>query len=45
VSLPDADLRTFYLWLDAQVPFYGSYEESDLAAQRLGQAVPPPRLE
>ena len=44
-SLPDTALRTFYLWLDAHVPFYGSYEESDMAAQRLGHAVPPPRLE
>ena len=43
--LPAAALRTFYLWLDAQVPFYGTYEESDLAAQRRGQAVPVPLLE
>jgi hypothetical protein len=45
VQVPDADLRVLYLWLDAQVPFYGTYEEEDLAAQRLGRAVPPPRLQ
>ncbi len=45
VQLTDEDLRTFYLWLDAQVPFYGTYEEQDLAAQRLGRAVPPAPLQ
>ncbi len=45
VQLPPADLRTFYLWLDAHVPFFGSYEVEDLRAQRLGQAIVPPRLQ
>ncbi|HNQ88688.1 MAG TPA: hypothetical protein PKM73_08750 [Verrucomicrobiota bacterium] len=45
VQLPDADLRAIYLWLDAQVPFYGTYEEEQLAAQRLARAVPPPSLQ
>jgi hypothetical protein len=45
VKVPDEALRAFYLWLDAQVPFYGSYEEEDLAAQRLARAVPPPPLQ
>lgn len=45
VQVPDADLRALYLWLDAQVPFYGTYEEEDLAAQRLARAVPPPPLQ
>jgi hypothetical protein len=45
VQVPDADLRVLYLWLDAQVPFYGTYEEEALEAQRLGRAVPPPRLQ
>jgi hypothetical protein len=44
-KLPDADLRTIYLWLDAQVPFYGTYEEEELAAQRLARAVPPPPVQ
>ncbi|MCR4411992.1 MAG: hypothetical protein NUV77_06150 [Thermoguttaceae bacterium] len=45
VAMPEADLRTVYLWLDAHVPFFGTYEEKDLEAQRLGQAVPPPPLQ
>jgi hypothetical protein len=45
VKVPDKDLRTIYLWLDAHVPFYGTYEASDLEAQRLGRAVPPPPLQ
>jgi len=45
VELSDEDLRTFYLWLDAHVPFYGTYEEKDLQAQRLGLAVSPPPLQ
>jgi hypothetical protein len=45
VHLPESALRTFYLWLDAQVPFYGTDEEPHLLAQRRGQAVPPPALQ
>jgi hypothetical protein len=45
VKLPDAELRAVYLWLDAHVPFYGTYEEEDLESQRLGRAVPPPPLQ
>ena len=45
VKLPDADLRAIYLWLDAQVPFYGTYEEEELVAQKLARAVPPPPLQ
>ncbi len=45
VKLPDGDLRALYLWLDAQAPFYGTYEEDDLAAQKLARAVPPPPLQ
>ena len=44
-DLPDDDLRKIYLWLDAHVPFYGTYEEKDLQLQRLGQDVPPPSLQ
>jgi hypothetical protein len=42
VEVPDAVLRVLYLWLDAQVPFYGTDEPQHLAAQRRGEAVPPP---
>ena len=45
VKLPDADLRRIYLWLDAAGPFYGTYEEKGLHAQKLGQAIPPPALQ
>lgn len=45
VKLPDDELRTLYLWLDANAPFYGTYEEQDLHAQQHGQAVPPPPLQ
>ncbi len=45
VPLPDEVLRTFYLWLDAHVPFYGSYEVEDLRAQKMGRAIAPPELQ
>ncbi len=45
VELPDEDLRTFYIWLDSHVPFYGTYEEKDLKAQKQGLAVLPPPLQ
>jgi hypothetical protein len=45
IQVPDADLRHIYLWLDAHVPFYGVYDEQDLAAQRLGHAVAQPALQ
>jgi hypothetical protein len=45
VELPDSDLRTLYLWLDAHVPFYGTYDEEGLQAQRNGDAIAPPRLQ
>jgi hypothetical protein len=45
VKVPDEDLRKVYLWQDAIFPFYGSYEEKSRAAQRRGEAVPPPRLQ
>ena len=45
VQVPDNDLRTIYLWLDAHVPFFGTYEEEGLQAQRLGRAAPVPRLQ
>jgi hypothetical protein len=45
VDLPERDLRLIYLWLDAHVPFYGTYEEDALAAQQRGLAVSPPALQ
>jgi hypothetical protein len=43
--LPDASRRAIYLWLDAHVPFYGTYEEEGLRAQRQGLAIAPPELQ
>ncbi|MBI5684586.1 MAG: hypothetical protein HZC54_05870 [Verrucomicrobia bacterium] len=40
--LPDADRRRLYLWLDANVPFYGTYDHADQLAQREGRSVPVP---
>lgn len=45
VELPGPELRLIYLWLDAHVPFYGTYEEDPLDAQRQGLAVSPPSLQ
>jgi hypothetical protein len=45
VRLPEPVLRVFYLWLDSQVPFYGTDEKDALAAQLQGEAIPPPQLQ
>lgn len=45
IELPEADRRTIFLWLDANAPFYGSYEEADLLAQQQGQAISPPAFQ
>ncbi|HSV99976.1 MAG TPA: hypothetical protein VLI39_07385 [Sedimentisphaerales bacterium] len=41
---PEDDLR-LTLWLDANVPFYGTYEKDAQVAQQAGQAVPPPAVQ
>ena len=38
----DAERRRVYLWLDANVPFYGTYSREEQLAQREGQSAPPP---
>lgn len=38
----DAERRQVYLWLDANVPFYGTYSRGEQLAQRDGQSVPVP---
>ncbi len=45
VELAEEDLRKLYIWLDGHVPFYGTYEEKDLEAQKQGLAVLPPPLQ
>jgi hypothetical protein len=44
-ALPDEDRRRLYLWLDGNVPFYGTYDKEEQLAQRSGQAIPPPRAQ
>jgi hypothetical protein len=45
VELSDAELRTIYLWLDANAPYYGSYEVEDLLAQKQGGKIAPPAFQ
>jgi len=42
VSLPPEDYLRLCIWLDANVPFYGTYEKEAQSAQKAGQAVPAP---
>jgi hypothetical protein len=37
VQWADADRRRLYLWLDANVPFYGTYDHGEQLAQREGR--------
>ena len=45
VRLSDEDLRKIYLWLDANVPFFGVYDKDAQEAQRRGEAVAVPALQ
>ncbi len=45
VQFSESDRRRLYLWLDGNAPFYGTYEEDQLRAQQLGQAVSPPAVQ
>ena len=45
VRWADVDQRRIYLWLDANVPFYGTYDPAEQLAQREGKPVPPPRFQ
>lgn len=45
IGLPDADRRRLYLWLDANVPFYGTYSPEAQVAQRDGRDVGPPAFQ
>jgi hypothetical protein len=39
----DAERGRIYLWLDANVPFYGTYNPEEQLAQRQGQSISAPR--
>lgn len=45
LNLPDADRRRIALWLDANAPFFGSYDAPRRTAQLQGDAVAPPELQ
>ena len=45
VSMSDDDWRRVYLWLDANSPFYGTYDARAQKAQQLGKQVAMPRLQ
>ena len=45
VSLPREDYLRLCIWLDANVPFYGTYEKQAQLAQQAGRIVPPPSLQ
>ncbi len=45
IKLPEEELRRIYLWLDANAPFYGTYEKAANLAQQKGEAVLPPRVQ
>lgn len=40
VKLPPDDLYRISLWVDLNVPFYGSYEPAHVAVQRAGKDPP-----
>jgi hypothetical protein len=45
VNLPRADRDRLFVWLDGNVPFYGTYDQDEQQQQQLGAAVPPPRVQ
>jgi len=45
VNLTDKERERFYIWLDGNVPFYGTYDEKQQLAQRNGQVIPPPLIQ
>jgi hypothetical protein len=45
VRWAEPDRRCMYLWLDANVPFYGTYDREEQLAQRDGKVIEPPRFQ
>jgi hypothetical protein len=45
VELTDTELRRLYIWLDGNVPFYGTYGVEEQVAQKSGKSVSPPILQ
>jgi hypothetical protein len=45
VKLDDNELLRLHIWLDGNVPFYGTYEPEARLAQKNGVSVTPPSLQ
>jgi hypothetical protein len=45
VNLTEKERDRLYIWLDGNVPFYGTYDETQQLAQRNGEAVPLPLIQ
>ncbi len=45
VNLTEEERGRLYIWLDGNVPFYGTYDEKQQLAQRNGEAVPLPLIQ
>jgi len=43
--LTDSERRRLYIWLDGNVPFYGTYSKEEQAAQKRGQTVREPQVQ
>ena len=45
LNVPEAQKRIVYLWLDSNIPFYGTYTKDEQAAQKRGLAIPEPKAQ
>jgi hypothetical protein len=45
VTLNKEERDRLYIWLDGNVPFYGTYDKQQQLAQKNGLAVPPPLIQ
>ncbi len=45
VNLNKEEQERLYIWLDGNVPFYGTYDEQQQLAQQNGQAIPLPLIQ
>jgi len=45
VNLEKEEREKLYIWLDGNVPFYGTYDEKQQLAQKNGQAIPLPLIQ
>jgi len=45
LNLPAEDRQRLYIWLDGNVPFYGTYDKAEQQRQQSGQAVAVPSVQ